>query len=97
MPVADERFGDLLEWDGDAVVFDYEHKFRGTFGVTGRVIERSDTELRFEAETETGFGVDEPDAEWTGRLERKPNGTVLVWAEAQYPYENDYLKGTVKQ
>lgn len=84
----------MLEWDGDAVVFDYRSTF-GTFGVTGRVIERDGDTLRFEAMRETGPGIDDPEANWTGRLECKPNGAVLVWAEARHPADDDHLKGAV--
>jgi hypothetical protein len=94
MSVEQDPFGDLLEWGGDAVVFDYDSKLRGTFGVTGRVIERSSNTLRFEANTETGPGISEAEANWTGRLEIQSDG-IQVWAEASDPRDSDHLKGRV--
>lgn len=96
MSVSGDRFGDLLEWGGDAVVFDYESRMGRTFGVTGRVIERSGNELRFEAKTETGPGIDEAEANWTGRLVIQDSG-IRVWAEAQFVGNDDHLKGTVSK
>lgn len=92
---SEEPFGELLEWGGEAVVFDYESKFRGTFGVTGRVTERKGNRLWFEAKTETGPGISEVEANWSGRLEIRGDGSIRVWAESQFRGESDHLKGSV--